>query len=242
MFRLLLVLVLVALTASEKHLKVERRNQDVWETCFGKNYPVSKCFLADASSYPVLSGMRRTRGFDGIKRVLKAEGALKKLCDEVPRFLTCIGNTVKRAPEECQEKYKHYLWVDASLDKGLRLIEQLCTEENIEIAKRNLDCVVDECILQKLYPCSLKNPDHDCSHLETNDYGPNPARRECYDEMYRRNCDANAVVECAANKVSKACTAEAGRLVTQAGNGFLDIQPICRDGEHKFRTLLKFFK
>jgi len=241
MYRLVLVLVLAAVTTSEQHLKIERRTEDIWDRCYGENYPSTQC-ISSASSYPVITAIKRARSFDGIKKVLKADGALEKLCEEEPRLLTCVSNVVKRASDECKEMYRNSYLLGGDLDKVVELIQQICTDENIEIAKRNLDCVIDECVLNKLYPCTLKNPDHDCSHLETNDYGPNPERRECYDEMYRRNCDAADVVQCAANKVSKACTAEVGSLVTLAGNGYLNLIPICRDGEHKLRTLLKYFK
>jgi len=242
MYRLVLVLVLVAVTTSERHLTVERSTEDDWDTCYGKNDPIPQCYWTDASSYPTISDLIRARGYQGIKRVVMGEGALEKLCGEGQRIGRCISNAIRRAPDRCQKDYAVRHLTSDNIDKAVALIQKLCTKENLEIATRHLDCVVDECILQKLYPCSLKNPDHDCSHLEDNDYGPNSARRECYDEMYRRNCDAADVVECAANKVSKACTAEVGPLVEQIGNGVFDIIPICRDGEHKLRTLLKFFK
>jgi len=242
MYRLVLVLVLVAVTASEQHVKAERRNGDDWDTCYGKNDPIPQCYWKDNSSYPTISDLRRARGYQGIKRVVMGEGVLEKLCGEGQRIGTCISSAIRRAPAHCQKNYVERHLTSANLDKAVALIQELCTKENLEIATRHLDCVVDECILQKLYPCSLKNPDHDCSHLESNDYGPNSARRECYDEMYLRNCDAEEVVECAAKKVSKACGAELGPLITQAGNGAFDIMPICRDREHKFRTLLKLFK
>jgi len=245
MYRLVLVLVLVAVTTSEQHLKIERRTVNIWEDCFGKNYPLTQCNVYNASSYPTLTRIYRTRGWDRIKRVLMVDGALQKLCGEGSRLLTCVSNSVKRVPEECKQEYSYQAFGPlniSNLDKGVELIEQFCTDENIEIATRNLDCVVNDCIYSKLYPCSLKNPDKDCSHLQHLNYELSDETRECVNEMYRRNCDAADVVQCAANKVSKACTAEVGPLVTLAGNGVFEIMPICRGGEHKFRTLLKFFK
>jgi len=245
---LVVVLILASVSAKHEQVKIERR--DLRERCYGNNHPLMKCWSAISSSseYPVLTALTRVENFDKSKSIITAEGALESLCSDVLRLQTCINNGMDGAPDECKEAYNrnHFAFVTPSnRAKAVRLIQQLCTKENIEIASANLDCVFDLSLSRELDKCSLKNPDHDCSHLEYDEGNPsvNQEIKDCYKD--HKQCDADKEVKCGANKVSEACTAEAGQLMALTLNGILDIfaiHTVCPDGGRQFSTLLKFFK
>jgi len=248
MFRLALLVVLVVAAASAKHGhgKTERRNNDAYELCFRQQEPFSQCFSPSTAwtEYPVMSNFSQVRSFDEAKRVLKEAEALRGLCREGTQLLTCVNNALKRAPEECQTLYKRHDLTTDNVDKALSLIALLCTDENIRIATRNLDCAVNESLIADAEQCTRLNPYHDCSRFENTGYDSDEveARSTCYRVKYQRNCDAKAVVKCASDKVTRACTDEAGQLVTLAGNGIYERIPICRGPRGPFSRLMKFFK
>jgi len=246
MHRLALVIVLVVATASAKHVKKERRNhEDSWKLCYGRNHPISQCTMVKAVDSPVIAGLFRAGFIEDYREILLAEGAIESLCNEGTTFFSCINRELKKASPECRSEYANQDISTELVNKALSLVALLCTPENIQIATRNVDCVVNENLLYNVSDCALRNPDHDCSYLKNGNYS-SEEENACYNKLFRRNCNAEQVVQCAANKVRQACTAEAGRFVALAGNAFFERFDICRrrdsDREGNFGSLVKFFK
>jgi len=237
---------LVVAGASAKHVKTARRNhegQGPRTTCYDRNHPVFKCSPENSENYPTIlqltSGLNETR----TKQFLKGSNTLENLCSEVSELLDCVTSTIESASAECQREFASQ---DLTIDyvrKGSSFVRLLCTRSNIQKLRRNLDCLVSWALVNNASECARANPNHDCSQFYSNfdrsiDYD---AANACYEEKYRRNCDADEVVTCAGEVVGNECGEEARQLIEFAGNALYERVPICPE-ERKFKALLKFFK
>jgi len=236
MFRLQLVVVLVVLivaTASAESAENVRRR-----TCYWDNADFQRCNPRTAN-YTVLAALGRARSIEKGKEVLQGENALEDLCSEGTRLLHCLSNAVKSPSAECLQQYNRDLMTTENFDKGLTLVEELCTDEHIETARQNLDCVVNDALVYYVGQCAYANPDHDCSQVQPDDY---ESLSECYSEKYRRNCNVAEVLECIARRVFDSCNdGDITDLVILALNDLYHIVPIC-PANHSLKILQKFFR
>jgi len=229
MYRSALLVVLIVATASARYLSRINRNQTgVLATCYQGQDPRSKC-LGTGVNYPVMTSLDRARGLPVARRILLTDNTLDNLCSEVRQFLGCVNFELTTGSQECRELYASERGCNtADIDKMLSLVDLVCTNGFIASVKRNLDCALDMNLISNVSRCRLQNPNHNCSQF-TSSRGSSvdaTARRECFRERDRVNCNAGEVVGCAAVKVVSACGTEAGDLVTFAMNAFLERFPI----------------
>jgi len=173
---------------------------------------------------------------------LIAEGNLKKLCREAEAVLDCVINAFDDSSSECQEEYKRRYkpLTREILGNGEDFLREICEDDVLESATSNLDCILDEKLLDEGQNCIYANRGRgNCSGL----HYPSTEETECYREKYRRTCDVDEIVECASNTVDAKCHGDSGELVTLLGNAYFETlkYPVCPDyGELK--NLLKYFK
>jgi len=189
--------------------------------------------------YPVWRAVGRARNLTDAKRVLLAEDNLETLCSEARSYVGCLSTALETAPEECDEEYRSQLLTNEYLDNIDDFLGEICNDYVLETIRSKLDCILNEVLLKDMHKCQVPNFDKDCSNL-----GPDARYSgeigECYEEKYRRNCDADEVVSCSAEKVEDACDEEAGQLVELIENSLYEKIPIC-PGEQHLKTLLKYF-
>jgi len=250
MLRLALVIVLVVATASARHVKKERRNNgdsDDSDPCNSEDHPLRRCSLDNSSEYPTIGILVETASPEEAKRLLKEEGILENFCSEGKKYLPCVREALKSVSDECHEEYKRQRLLSTYYDKMMSFLTLMCTAENIQTIRENVDCLINEQLYQTVGRCQYQNPDQDCSHLPGRlDVSPGPQQQElnkCYEEKFRLNCNAASVVLCASNAVKTTCTREAGDLVSQAGTAYFARFEICPLGSGtSFKSLLKFFR
>jgi len=241
MLRLTLIIVLIAATCSAKHVKKQAGSRErIWENCYGANNPFYQCHPRDCT-YPVWISLERVRSVEDFKAILIADGNLEKLCREAGAVLDCAINAFDDSPAECQEDYtRQYRPITRELlGNGEDFLSEICEDDIIESARSNLDCIMEENLLEDAYNCVYANRNINCSGLDYNTV----EARECYRERSRRNCNADEVVECASRKVTAECDGDAGTLVESLGDAYFNTlkAPVCPDyGEIK--NLLKFIK
>jgi len=235
MLRLALIIVLVAVTASAKHVKKGRPNYDIVENCYTENHPHIKCSVTEAGKYPTyhqLSGISSAE----VKRILQRGNTLEKLCSEAGAYFGCLVDAIETASDECKEEYESQQITLEFFQNGVTFLDEVCDEDAIEIIRENLDCLYNSAVQTEIQKCRTPNIDKDCTNLGT------AAHDECYEEKYQRNCDVDEVVSCVSEQVDDACAGEdAAQLMELLGNSFFEKFPICPDDKH-VKNLLKFFK
>jgi len=240
MLRLTLIIVLVAATASAKQVNKVRRNEDMPVNCYGPNHYFGQCRPRNCS-YPVYIALEREWKPNEIKRILLADDNLENFCREWQMILNCATTAYDQSPAECKELYNTEESAEEILDNAVIYLRDICDPDVIESFRRNLDCMIEENLAKEMDTCFHPNIDKNCSGFSYNDDYSDA--RACWDEKFRKNCDANDVVDCVSKKVTAACNEEAGELAElfwTAKFKTLDF-PICR-GRGGFKTLLKYFK
>jgi hypothetical protein len=240
MLRLTLIIVLIAVAASLKHVNKVRRSEDIWEKCYRDNHPFRKCRPKDCT-FPVYIALERARVED-MKRVLSAEDNLEQLCRELETLLGCLTTGFNESPADCKEQYK----IDISLTEellsnGVTFLRDVCDPEVIDRIRRNLDCVMEESVMRATSRCGRPNLDKNCSGIEYTDDN-SAAISACYDEKYRRNCDVVGVIDCTSKKVAASCNQDAGDIVEFLYDAFYNTlgYPMCPG--RNMKTLLEYFK
>jgi len=195
MFRFALVIFLVAaaVSTSGKHVKKTRR-----EVCSWSGNPYYQCFLGNVDDYPTLFPLQRTSNMTDAKKILKEHHSFENLCSESTRLYNCLSSAVDTLSEECREEFQDD---KPKYEKTLSYIAQLCTEDNIAIARENLDCLTNEDRLADMRDCFLKDWNIDCSTDE--------------------------VIECIVEKVAKPCGEGAERPTTIIARLYFLEVPLC---------------
>jgi len=240
MLRLTLVIVLIAAAASLKHVNKVKRNEDIWQKCYREKHPLYQCRPKDCT-FPVYIALERVWRLEDMKRVLLAEDNLEQLCREAGTLLDCVTTAFNGASAECKEHYKGEPLTEELLSNGVAFLEYICDPDVIENIRSNLDCIMEENLLEDAEKCLRPNMDKNCSGIHyTTDYS---IIRACYDEKYRKNCNAEDVVDCASKKVAASCDEDAGNLAELIGNAIFNTlqYPICPGGTD-LQTILKYFK
>jgi len=257
----LLAIVLLVAVASARHGNGERdrqpdkgrhpdrerhhskdRHHDTERICREAN-PGQVCAPKSPDDYPTLSGFSGQRNLTDIKSFLLANNTLENLCNETGRLVDCAVDAVKKAPKECLEQFARYHLTSEDLNKYSTLHSILCTNVFIGKVRRNLDCIVNQTLIDRAQTCFFANFQKNCTDIvKTNiTIVDEVAERECYEEKLRPSCDSESVVACAADQFGTACSQEAAEVITVTGNSFFDRFPICR-GNGSYHALLKFFK
>jgi len=238
MLRLALIIVLIAATASAKHAKKEKRFNDVYESCYGRNSQLGQCRFTCFDT-PITYSVVRSYRVNESKRILKIDDSFETMCSEVSDHLECKSDAIHNAPEICGPVYEvHHESEDN--DKASSLHELFCRPDNIKKAKAYLECVADEDLINKVDRCRYANPGHNCTRFDGRyDPAEDEERSACYDELYRRNCEINEAVRCVKETVAAKCGDDSGTFVASAVKAFLEKFPLCPgDGPYK----LNFFK
>jgi len=242
MLRLALIFVLIAVTVSAKHVKQVKRQPDdnIWSRCHRDNHPIQKCLPQDCT-YPTFVALERVWRLDDIKKILLKNDNLEQLCSEAGAVLDCTLAAYEASTDECKQDYDKYINTGKLLNNGAAFLEELCDDDVIESIRNNLDCVLEEKLLNSADRCLYPNKDRNCSEISyTDNYEESNA---CYNEKYRKNCNVGEVVECASKKVTAECDEEAGELAELIGNAIFETleYPICPDYSH-LKTFLSYFK
>jgi len=242
MLRLTLIFVLIAVTASTKHVKQVKRQPDdnLWSRCYRENYPIYKCLPRDCT-YPTFVALERVWRVEDYKRILLKDDNLEQLCSEAGAVLDCTLAAYKASTDECKQDYNKHINIGKLLNNGAAFLEELCDDDVIESIRNNLDCILDEKLLHSADRCIFPNKDRNCSGISQSDnYDEINA---CYQSRWRRTCNVDEVVECASKKVTAECDEEAGELTELIGNAIFETleYPICPDYSH-LKTFLSYFK
>jgi len=237
----LLAVLVVASTSSARRLAKQRRNTDTSKFCFEfEKYPLLKCNAFNpAEKYPTFVSLVNVRNETQLKNFLRAEGTLESVCSEAESFVRCVLDSLSSASAQCLDLYSGG---DLTLDHYnniASLRDQLCTEENFRTVRRHVGCLVDMDVRRAVQPCTVQNPDQDCSETDSED---SAEKGKCYEGKQTNNCDADEVVECAVEKIESECGEEAGELASFVGNAIFDKFPICPDDKRSFKLFRKFFK
>jgi len=244
MLRLTLIIVLVAVTASTKHVsKVRRQDDHIYQTCDYQIHPYEQCRPRDCT-YPVYLALEQVWRLEDVKRILLKEDNLEKLCSEAGALLRCAISAYDGSPAKCKQEYnrRYSPLTREMLENGVTFLSDICDDDVIESIRSSLDCVLDEKLLQSTEKCFYPNMDRNCSGISyTDDY---TEIRACYQSKYSKNCNADELVECASKKVTSACDEDAGELIKLLGDAFFETVrfPVCPTDGINLRTLLKFFK
>jgi len=246
MLRLALIIVLIAVTASAKHVKkVKRINEDINESCYGEAHPSNQCRPRDCT-YPTVLVIERSRSTKDMKRILLHGDNLEKLCSEARKIINCIISAYGAISAECHEEYEKngQFLLKSVYDNGAAFWEKVCTDDVFESIRTNLGCITEEDLLKDVDSCQYPNRDRNCSGI---DYRVDPdASNNCYREKYRKNCNVDQAISCSSKKVTTACSEDAGDLIELLGNAFFKTLKVyycpSQAGGKEFRHLLKFFK
>jgi len=239
MLRLILIVVLIAATASARHaVKKVRRNQNVYETCYGKSSPFHQC-EPNESDYPAMVSLARTINLADAKRILLAGNTIEDLCDETRQSIDCFKNQLKRASPKCVQVYG---LSSEKINDMSSLRTLLCETEVIKAIRNNLDCILTMDMIKFGEKCLLPNIYVDCSQVESSE--EYTAKRECYSKKYRPDCNVETVLACGVTKVFHTCGEDASDLVALIGNAVFERFPICPANRpyHHLAKMLKFFK
>jgi hypothetical protein len=170
------------------------------------------------------------------------------MCREAGALLGCLTTAVIQAPAECKEQYKNSWDIDSLLTEeflsnGVTFLRDVCYPEVIDSIRRNVDCILEESVIDDTDICLRPNIDKNCSGISYNTDDYSAIITACWDEKYRISCDVDDIIECASKKVAATCDEDAGGLVELIGNAFYNTlkYPICPGGP-RLRTLLKYFK
>jgi len=242
MSRLCLVIALILATASAQPVK-DRDDVYLWRKCYNDIYPYTQCYPTCAE-YPLISDIFDSEyNYASVQRMLDRDNALKKLCGEASKYVGCVSNALERAPKGCDKHYERHRYIyKEDFDKYSNLLVVICTDDFIKKVRRNLDCVgqADWNFFGDARDCRFADLSRNCSGLVDHD-----AWQRCDTEKYRRNCDADAVVQCAAEFMGNRCGKEVAEMVTFVGNAYYERFSVCpgpRDNGRDFNRLLKFFK
>jgi len=246
MLRLTLVIVLVAATISAKHVKeVKRIHEDIRESCYDeKTHPFYSCHPRDCT-YPTLLALGRAGRPKDIKRVLLHGDNLEKLCSEAREIIPCVISAYDTISAECQEQYEKTDHFTQSLyDNGAAFLEIVCNDDVFESIRTNMDCIMEEDLVEDVNKCQYLNKDRNCSGF---DYSDDPdASNDCYREKYRKNCNVDQVISCSSKKVTAACSEDAGDLIELLQGAFFKTIKAyyCPNqaGGKEFKNLLKYFR
>jgi len=242
MLRLTVIIVLIAATASAKNVKQVKRqdDDDIWSRCHRGKQPIRQCLPQDCT-YPTFVALERVWRLEDFKKVLLKDDNLEQLCSEAGAVLDCTLAAYEASTDECKQDYDKYINMGKLLNNGAAFLEEICDDDVIESIRNNLDCILDQKLLNSADRCLYPNKDRNCSGINYDDNFD--ARSACWEQKYRKNCNVGEVVECASKKVTAECDEDAGELVELIGNAIFETleYPICPDYSH-LKTFLSYFK
>jgi len=236
MFRFALVFFIVAAavaSASAKQVKKTRRNH---ESCQEEGHPFDQCqiLFITGSEYSTVKAIQQAPNVTEAKKLLKEDDSFENLCSEGKSLLQCYISSYERASEGCRDRFKDDI---PRVEGTLSFLDDICNEDNIAIARENLDCLANENELRTLHHCIYENFNIDCSE-DTAQHG---SIGDCWDKKFSANCDTEEVVKCAVEKLAEPCGQDSEKLIHLIGTKYLQTFPTCPGGP-SFAKLLKFFK
>jgi len=236
---LAVAMLVIVTTVTARRLKRQETEGNGVVFCNGEQHPLRQCrnqFVREPIVRHIHAKRRRTR----IIPTLQENGTLPNFCRAYKRRMDCIRDGMAEASVQCHEEYASIGLTNELVGNVSNLVDLICTEENLQKLSSNIVCLFTDGLYKEVLSCGYENPNHNCSefdHPNESDESRDEeerrrfhvARRECHRVKNIRNCNDEAVINCASEKVSSVCGNEAGELIALVATFNSDLTQTCLD-------------